>query len=154
MLALARTAVSTQEASVVQAERTYRRAGKVFSDRYHAEVITSRRQARHALAYVLNNWRKHREDRGIGWKVDPYSSGTSFRGWRVAADPSFEFTVPAAYEPMIVWEPKTWLLREGWMMYGRIGFLEIPSPPKQRGGSKANRSKPDRSKSSPVFAEG
>src|SRR5262249_14142882 len=32
-----------------------RRRGTVFPDRYHAEVITSPRQARHALNYVLNN---------------------------------------------------------------------------------------------------
>src|SRR5262250_2530428 len=40
-----------------------RRRGVVFPDRYHAEIITSPRQARHALSYVLNNWHKHREDR-------------------------------------------------------------------------------------------
>ena len=32
-----------------------RRRGTVFPDRYHAEIITSPRQARHALAYVLVN---------------------------------------------------------------------------------------------------
>src|SRR5215468_8676929 len=39
------------------------RRGTVFPDRYHAEIITSPRQARHALSYVMNNWRKHDEDR-------------------------------------------------------------------------------------------
>jgi putative transposase len=39
------------------------RVGQVFIDRYHATQIRSPRQARNALAYVLNNWRKHREDR-------------------------------------------------------------------------------------------
>ncbi len=107
-------------------ERT-RRRGKVFSDRYHAEVISTRRQARHALAYVLNNWRKHREDRGLSFNVDPFSSGFTFRGWKVFADPSFTWSAPATYEPMVVWEPKTWLLREGWLMYGRIDFREVPS---------------------------
>src|SRR5262249_25122303 len=33
-----------------------RRRGTVFPDRYHAEVITSPRQARHTLSYVMNNW--------------------------------------------------------------------------------------------------
>ena len=108
-----------------------RRSGKVFSDRYHAEVIANRRQARHALAYVLNNWRKHREDQSLTWKVDRYSSGISFRGWKAFADRSFAFTVPADYEPMIVWEPKTWLLSRGWMLYGRIDFYEVPTPPKR-----------------------
>ncbi len=109
-----------------------RRAGRVFSDRYHAEVISNRRQARHALAYVLNNWRKHRVDADVSWKVDPYSSGTAFRGWKAFEDPGFAFVTPTAYEPMIVWEPKTWLLREGWMMYGRIDFYEVPSAPKRK----------------------
>jgi putative transposase len=36
-----------------------RRRGAVFPDRYHAVVIDSPRQARHALSYVINNWRKH-----------------------------------------------------------------------------------------------
>src|SRR5262245_59550132 len=39
-----------------------RRRGTVFPDRYHAEIITSPRQARHALSYLLSNWRKHQED--------------------------------------------------------------------------------------------
>ena len=112
-----------------------RRSGKVFSDRYHSEVITSRRQARHALAYVLNNWRKHREDRDVSWNVDPFSSGIAFRGWKVFADPSFTWSAPAGYEPMIVWEPKTWLLSQGWLMYGRIDFHEVPSKPGRRRGA-------------------
>jgi REP element-mobilizing transposase RayT len=61
-----------------------RRRGRVFSDRYHLEVITSPTGARHALAYVLNNWRKHGEDRqgaARAWLVDPFSSGISFPDW-------------------------------------------------------------------------
>src|SRR6266705_1033885 len=34
-----------------------RRRGTVFPDRYHAEIITSPRQARHAIRYVRSNWR-------------------------------------------------------------------------------------------------
>src|SRR4029078_10602191 len=50
-----------------------RRRGSVFPDRYHAEIITTPTQARHALNYVINNWRKHREDRdgaARSWKID------------------------------------------------------------------------------------
>ena len=39
------------------------RRGNVFVDRYHARIIRTPKQARNALAYVLNNWRKHRENR-------------------------------------------------------------------------------------------
>lgn len=42
--------------------RSLGRTGRVFEFRYHATAITSPRQARNALAYVLNNWRRHRED--------------------------------------------------------------------------------------------
>ena len=40
-----------------------RRRGSVFPDRYFAKIITSARQARHTLRYVLLNWRHHKEDR-------------------------------------------------------------------------------------------
>jgi REP element-mobilizing transposase RayT len=35
-----------------------RRRGRVFADRYHVEVITTPTRARHAISYVLSNWRK------------------------------------------------------------------------------------------------
>src|SRR5690606_5871523 len=62
-----------------------RRQGPVFPDRYHVEVVTTPTHARHSLSYVLNNWRKHKEDRVPAtkqWVLDPYSSAASFTGWR------------------------------------------------------------------------
>ncbi len=106
-----------------------RRRGKVFEDRYHAEVIDSPRQARHALAYVLNNWRKHRQDRGVlerTWMVDPFSTATAFLGWRQLEGQS-GWRVRETYEPMIVWEPRTWLLKVGWRKHGLIDCYEVPS---------------------------
>jgi hypothetical protein len=64
----------------VKAELTDRRRGNVFVDRYHQEIIKTPRQARRSLAYVLNNWRKHKEDRAdfaTDWPIDPYSSAAS-----------------------------------------------------------------------------
>src|SRR5215470_2999295 len=49
-----------------------RRRGAVFADRYYAEVIKNPTQARHALNYVINNWRKHKEDRAEAarsWRI-------------------------------------------------------------------------------------
>src|SRR5690349_21288775 len=66
-----------------------RRRGKVFADRYHLEVITSPTRARHAIAYVLCNWRKHGEDRAglpSTWLVDPFSSGILFPDWKELQD--------------------------------------------------------------------
>ena len=110
--------------------RKQRRRGSVFPDRYHEEVITSPRQTRHALAYVLNNWRKHREDqRGQArqWNVDPFSTGVLFTGWKELADEPLMWRWRATYEPLVVYRPRTWLLREGWAKHGAISFFEVPS---------------------------
>ena len=106
-----------------------RRRGSVFPDRYHLEVITNCLQARHALAYVLNNWRKHREDQaGVArtWLVDPFSSGCYFEGWRELEGRDLFWELPDTYENLAVWFPKTWLLRVGWKQYGLIGCREVP----------------------------
>jgi REP element-mobilizing transposase RayT len=111
-----------------------RRRGTVFPDRYHAEVITSPRQARHALNYVLNNWRKHQEDRALPmseWKIDWFSTAAMFPGWAEYApyeeDP-FLWRGPETYDPLVVYQPRTWLLREGWKKGGvAISTREVPS---------------------------
>jgi putative transposase len=102
--------------------------GQVFEDGYHLEVIESPRQARNALAYVLNNWRRHREDRGEDAHklVDKFSTGILFDGWKERAGLG-TWPIPAHYEPLIVWEPRTWLLREGWRRHGLISVQERPA---------------------------
>jgi REP element-mobilizing transposase RayT len=109
-----------------------RRRGSVFPDRYHREVITTPRQARHAISYVLNNWRKHREDRHQdtrGWSVDPFSTGVLFGGWREHADQPFLWRWRNTYDPLVVYLPRTWLLRAGWQKAGTISFRAVPSKP-------------------------
>ncbi len=104
-----------------------RRRGAVFPDRYHLELITNRRQARHALAYVLNNWRKHGEHRAPelrGYRVDPFSTAVLFRDWKGGA---LRWTLPPEYEPLVVWPARSWLLTTGWRRYGLIGVSEVPS---------------------------
>ena len=106
-----------------------RRRGCVFSDRYYAEVIDSPRQARHALAYVLQNWRKHHEDRDplvAGWDFDWFSSAWTFPDWLECTDPFFH-PPPPTYEPLIVRRPTTWLLLTGWKRHGLISYREVPS---------------------------
>ncbi len=105
------------------------RTGQVFVTRYHAEIIRSPRQARHALAYVLNNWRRHREDvAGVAQRraqVDPYSSGIRFDGWSGVAAP---FAAPAGYQPLPVAAAASWMLTTGWRRHGPIGLREVPGP--------------------------
>ncbi len=107
-----------------------RRKGSVFPDRYHEEIIATPRQARNALCYVLNNWRKHHEDRrerASGWLVDPFSSGWAFGGWTERGDSPFAWKTRDTYEPMLIAYPQTWLLREGWRRGGGpVGVYEVP----------------------------
>jgi REP element-mobilizing transposase RayT len=108
-----------------------RRRGTVFPDRYHAEIITSPTQARHTLSYVLNNWRKHREDRRApmsAWTVDWFSSAAMFSHWVEYGDEAFLWRGPPTYDPPIVYQPRTWLLRVGWTRGGPpISAREVPS---------------------------
>ena len=104
------------------------RTGAVFEHRYHATTITSTRQAHRALAYVINNWRHHREDLAseeiMQVKLDPYASGLAFPGWSGAP----RFRPPPWYAPLPVAAPHTWLLREGWMRHGPLDLFAIPGP--------------------------
>ena len=107
-----------------------RRRGVVFPDRYHSEIITSPRQARHALSYIVNNWRKHQEDLRAPmseWTIDWFSSAVMFTGWAEYGDEPFLWRGPETYDPLIVYQPRTWLLREGWKKAGPISYHEIPS---------------------------
>ena len=107
-----------------------RRRGTVFPDRYHAEVITTPTQARHTLAYVLCNWRKHAEDRAgraASWRVDPFSSALVFPDWAERLDQPTLWRGPPSYEPLLVFRPRTWLLATGWSRAGSISYDEVPS---------------------------
>jgi hypothetical protein len=108
----------------------HRRRGPVFTDRYHLVVITSPTQARHVLAYVLGNWRKHREDQhGLPatWLIDPFSSACSFPGWKELQATKLPWQLPPTYEPLVVSPPRSWLLREGWKLGGAISVRAVPS---------------------------
>jgi len=106
-----------------------RRRGQVFTDRYHVEVITTPTRARHAISYVLSNWRKHKEDQqGIAktWLVDPFSTGILFPDWVEMGDRPTMWPLRETYDPMLVFRPASWLLREGWKKAGSISCHEVP----------------------------
>jgi putative transposase len=58
--------------------RRLRRRGTVWSGRYHARELTSPRQVRRVLVYVLQNWKKARPWAGA---LDDKSSAAWFGGW-------------------------------------------------------------------------
>jgi REP element-mobilizing transposase RayT len=91
-----------------------KRRGSVFADRYHTRVITSLRDMRNVLAYVLKNRRHH-----VGPKaapIDPYSSGDRFDGWDEKVSP--------ITRAILVDAPGSWLLRTGWRRYGPISLRD------------------------------
>jgi hypothetical protein len=101
------------------------RAGAVFDDRYHLEILTTPTQTRHALCYVLQNARRHREpiDRRFGG-MDPFSSAWWFEGW---TDTSWKAGIPPP-EVRTVAPAQSWLLRVGWQRspYGLLSITETP----------------------------
>ena len=85
----------------------------------------------HSELLLLNNWRKHQEDRSRDartWLIDPFSSGVNFGGWKDLEGKPFLFSVRETYKPLFTCVPTTWLLRDGWERRGLIGAREIPGP--------------------------
>ena len=132
-LALARGMQAFQISAAQQINRQLSRRtrakvrGTVFLDRYHAVVLRKPRQVRNALAYVLNNWRRHGEHEvgeARGWQIDRFSSALGFDGWKERQHRPF--VPPDDYEPLAVRAAKTWLLTTGWRRHGLISVLEVP----------------------------
>ena len=99
----------------VSVERGVDRRGRVFVDRYHARILETPNEVRNAIGYVVNNWRHHGEDHDVpDRRVDPYSSGVNFGGWKELADSPFLFDVPDGFARLSTSVPQSWLLRIGW----------------------------------------
>ena len=117
--------------AVLSHRRKAKRRGQVFGDRYHCEDLGSPTQVRNALAYVINNWRHHRDDRGpytlLEGRLDPYASGLAFEGWH---EPVPDIPLPPRYERPPLRSASTWLLRDGWRRArGRaISMFDVPGP--------------------------
>lgn len=97
--------------------RALGRRGRVWNGRYHARALTTPRAVRHALVYVLMNFKKHL--RPAGTELDPCSSAAWFAGW--CTPPS-----AAAIGPPPVAAARTWLARLGWRRHGLIDAAERP----------------------------
>jgi hypothetical protein len=82
------------------------------------------------MSYVLGNWRKHEEDRAqpmAAWTIDWFSSAAMFPGWAEYGEQAFLWRGPETYDPLVVYQPRTWLLREGWKKAGSISYRDVPS---------------------------
>jgi REP element-mobilizing transposase RayT len=116
------------------------RSGRVMADRYHARYLRTPTEVRRAIVYVLQNGVKHARDegrvaRGERTWIDPFSSAAYFTGWHerclrwiptrdAPAHPLHRWGPPVI--PVV--EPRTWLLRLGWLRAGGpIDLGERPS---------------------------
>jgi REP-associated tyrosine transposase len=78
------------------------RRGPVFADRYHSHPLKTPREAKHAVRYVLTNYRHHALEYLPGAWTDPLASA------RFTALP------PAKDAPVVA--PSVWLLRVGYRL--------------------------------------
>jgi REP element-mobilizing transposase RayT len=115
--------------------KLWKRRGHVFAERFHARPLATPTEVHHALAYVLNNARKH----GIlGDGPDPFSSGPLFDGWTPDSVAAIwrgrdEKSRPRSGVPTRA--ANTWLLSVGWRRRGLLDWREIP------GGKAAKRAR-------------
>lgn len=116
--------------------RVFRRRGPVLAERYHSRIVRTPREARHVLAYVLLNARRHAARAGSP-RLDPASSARWFDGWRRR-----EWEEPLGTRRAPVARARTWLLRTGWRRHGLLDPSEIPA------GSRAGRRRDTRGRSS------
>jgi REP element-mobilizing transposase RayT len=110
------------------------RTGKVFDDRYHFRALSTPREVRNALCYVLNNWRRHGEHVDHPrWKLDPFSSADLFDGWTGwHGERHMGGTLRPGWlpedEPIPIARPQFWLLTDGWRRRGLLRPDETPGP--------------------------
>lgn len=95
-----------------------RARGSVWKGRYHRTDLTTPRQVRNALVYILNNGRKHGVVSRTELVIDACSSARWFGGWSI---PRNVREGPSPLQPAT-----TALLRYLWQRHGKIHPLEMP----------------------------
>ena len=113
---LARGLVGLAVAIARAFNKVAKRTGQLFKERYHARALSTPKEVRNAIVYVLQNHMHHRPSRDLS---DPCSSARWFDGW---ARP-----LPVPDTPPPTASPRTWLLGVGWRRHGSIHFTEGPA---------------------------
>lgn len=111
--------------------RAFERSGRVFADRFHVRSLRTPLEVRRALAYVLNNYRKHADQQGPRLPlsfIDACSSALWFDGWdpewiHAPPDPRAQRD-PCPHLPPGVVTARSFLLRRGWRRHGLLRPFE------------------------------
>jgi len=108
---------------LARVQRIFGVCRRILSGSYHAHLLKTPREVYRALAYVLMNVRKHfRQKHGRApreVRLDEASSARWFGGFtrQLPADRTGDCEVS---------QPRSWLLRDGWKIYGRIDPAFVP----------------------------
>lgn len=98
--------------------KRFGRKGRFFTERFDGKVLSTPKQVRNALRYVLLNHHKHAftaRTPSIVEGFDPFSSSAYFDGWRT---PSPHHRPPERGDPVV--PPRAWLLTKGWRKHGEL----------------------------------
>ena len=124
-ISLARGVQGFEVRLVRRLNRALKRSGKLFGARYHTRSLSTPRDVRNTLRYVLCNRKHHAAERNFSrdW-IDPFSSAPWFTGW--AAPIRSQRDLATDERPTAA--PLTWLLSTGWKArHGPLRFDERPS---------------------------
>ena len=105
--------------------KLWARRGKVFADRYHDRVLTSPREVRNVLVYVMGNGRHHAAKGrlvAVPQAIDTCTSAPWFDGFR---EPLRVRGLEVVVRP--VTDARTWLLTTGWRRHGLLSAHELPA---------------------------
>jgi REP element-mobilizing transposase RayT len=121
------------------------RRGPFWGDRWHGRALTSPREVRNALVYVLANFRKYAR-RTVPAGIDPFSSGAWFDGWKAwrhsEQGPPFAERPRWPNDDCPISRAQSWLACVGWRRRGLLGLEEAPRASGSEKGLAAARSPP------------
>lgn len=108
----------------LRVNRRLGRCGKLFATRFHARSLTTPRDVRNTLRYVLLNRKHHAPSTNFDrfW-IDPCSSAAWFDGWTSSIRSHRQLVAQAPPTR----RARTWLLAVGWRRHGLIRFDETPA---------------------------
>jgi hypothetical protein len=105
--------------------RTLRRSGAVFVDRYHDRILKTPREVRNAIRYVLQNGKKHAaegQEIAVPQAIDVFTSAPWFDGFR---EPIVVHGIATESRPVL--PARTWLMEKGWRRHGLLSVYEMPA---------------------------